>query len=124
MIQLKLLKPFGLLMIFFTICSAFSFARIVKIEKSTDSNIVLLISTPNMKPSSNVQGDYDRVKLALAKEFGNDVKNFVTQKNAFVLMTNTTDVEKVESVKRRIISVIADAKIEVITFDELKKLRL
>jgi len=124
MIQLKLIKPIWLILCILTFCVSISSAGLMKMQSVSDSNIVLFITTPNMKPSGPIKGDYDRVKLALAKEFNADVRGFSTSKKAFILYTNSTDISLIEVTKKRVTAIISDAKIESITFGELKKLRL
>lgn len=108
---------------FFHLEPIFAERGIVK-KYENDQIIVFLITTPNMKPSGPIRGDYDRVKRAIATEFKTELRGFSDVKNAFVFSTNTEDSKMAEHIKAKILSLVNDAKIETLTMGELKKLRL
>jgi hypothetical protein len=92
-------------------------------QVNTSDNVVFLVSTPNMKPSSAEKGDYDRVKLALAQEFNAGLRGFSTEKLAFYLYTFTTDAAKVAEIKKRILKVVPDAKLTQLTESQIQNLK-
>lgn len=92
-------------------------------QVNSTENIVFLVSTTNMKPSSGVKGDYDRVKLALAQEFNAGLRGFSTEKLAFYLYTFTTDAVKVAEIKNRILKVVPDAKLTPVTESQIQNLK-
>lgn len=92
-------------------------------QVTSTENVVFLVSTPNMKPSSGVKGDYDRVKLALAKEFNAGLRGFSNDKLAFYLYAFTTDEAKVAEIKSRILKVVPDAKLTQVTESHIQNLK-
>ena len=93
------------------------------VVNAEDRNIVFLVTTPDMKPSGSVLGDYDRVKLALAKEFNEGLRGFSQEKLAFYLFTFTTDPVKADEIKQRILRVVPDAKLTTVKQSDLNQLK-
>jgi hypothetical protein len=92
-------------------------------QVNSTENVVFLVSTPDMKPSGPVKGDYDRVKLALAQEFNAGLRGFSMEKLAFYLYTFTTDPAKVAEIKKRILKVVPDAKLTQVTESQIQNLK-
>lgn len=119
------LLPFDVRMLFLSFIFLFSSGTYVIGQTQTQqkgNEIVFLVSTPNMKITGKDRSDYDRVKMALAKEFNSSVRGFYESKLAFSIYTYSDDKSKVAKIREQIVKVIPDAKIESITFDELKKI--
>lgn len=93
-------------------------------KNENDRMIVFLITTPNMDHGGPERGDYDRLKRILSVEFRGNVRGFSHSKKSFIFYTNTEDSKIAEQIKAKIITRINDAKFEVMTMDELKKIRL
>lgn len=119
------LLPEGVGIVFMSFLLLFLSGTSVKAQKTQPkgSDIVFLITTPNMKVSGSDRSDYDRLKAALSKEFNSKVGRFNQSKLSFILFTYSDDESKVLSIEKKVMEIIPDAKIERMTFEELKKLR-
>jgi hypothetical protein len=84
------------------------------VSSTNGEPIVILVSTPNMKPVSET-GDYDRVKAILKQEYGNQVRYFSPEKMAFMVFTGTGDEQKVAQIRYNIKKMIPDAVITTLT---------
>jgi hypothetical protein len=76
--------------------------------------VVLLVSTPNMKPVSET-GDYDRVKAILKQEYKDQVRYFSPEKLAFFVYTGTGDEATLSQIRYNIKKLIPDAVITSVT---------
>jgi hypothetical protein len=93
-------------------------------QQPAAEEFLLLITTPELEAGGHTSAAYREVKRTLATQFANLLVTYLPDSKSFLLRTNeTSNSEKLNAMKAKVLEVLPKGKINQMTFQQMQQLK-